>query len=102
MSLLDLSRINLNLLVCLHVLLQEKSVSRAANQLCLSQSAVSKNLSQLRELTGDPLFIRQSHGLLPTSYALQIQGRLSELLDELDILLHPLSLIPKRQREFSG
>ncbi|WP_459782736.1 LysR family transcriptional regulator, partial [Photobacterium sp. R1] len=59
-----LARLDLNLLVCLHVLLQECSVTRAAQRLFLSQSAVSKSLARLREQFDDALFVRSAHGLL--------------------------------------
>lgn len=58
-----LAKIDLNLLLTLHLLLEEKSVTRAAQRLCLSQSAVSKNLAKLREQFNDPLFSRTSYGL---------------------------------------
>ena len=63
MNLDRLARMDLNLLVCLHVLLEECSVSRAAQRLHLSQSAVSKSLARLRQLLDDPLFFRTAHGL---------------------------------------
>ncbi len=66
MKIEKLARIDLNLLVCLKVLSEELSVTRTANRLYLSQSAVSKSLAKLREQFDDPLFIRTSHGLKPT------------------------------------
>ena len=56
MNIEKLSRLDLNLLVCLQVLMQELSVTRTAHRLCLSQSAVSKSLAKLREQFNDPLF----------------------------------------------
>ena len=53
-----LGNINLNLLRSLHVLLEECHVSRAAQRLHITQSAVSRQLSQLRDLCGDPLLVR--------------------------------------------
>ncbi|WP_062260132.1 LysR family transcriptional regulator [Endozoicomonas arenosclerae] len=89
MPIQELSRINLNLLVCLQALLEERSVTRASERLNLSQSAVSKSLSRLRELTGDPLFTRTAHGLMPTSRALTIQEQLKPILDELWKVVQP-------------
>ncbi len=66
MNLDNLARIDLNLLVMLQVLLEERSVTRAANRLHLSQSALSKSLNRLRDMLGDPLFQRTAHGLKPT------------------------------------
>lgn len=51
-------------------LLTERSVTRAANRLGLSQPAMSNALSRLREGVGDPLFERTRHGIHPTSRAL--------------------------------
>ena len=94
MSLLELSRINLNLLVCLQALLEERSVTRAAERLSLSQSAVSKSLSRLREITGDELFTRTAHGLLPTARALGLQNQLQPLLGELWSIVQPPNFDP--------
>ncbi|EDQ02350.1 Transcriptional regulator, LysR family protein [Shewanella benthica] len=58
MHLDNLARIDLNLLVILQVLLEERSVTRAASRLHLSQSALSKSLNRLRDTLGDPLFHR--------------------------------------------
>jgi DNA-binding transcriptional LysR family regulator len=76
----QLSRIDLNLLVSLSVLLKEKNVSRSAEKLFLSQPAMSRNLKKLRELFDDPLFYRESSGLRPTVKALEIETKLDRLL----------------------
>ncbi|CAM3507869.1 LysR family transcriptional regulator [Parendozoicomonas haliclonae] len=76
----SLRRYDLNLLVTLHVLLDECSVSRAAERLCLSQSAISRSLGRLRDIFDDELFVRRPHGLQPTSRALELQAELSDAL----------------------
>ncbi len=63
MNIEKLARLDLNLLVCFKVLIEELNVTRAAHRLCLSQSAVSKSLAKLRIQFDDPLFTRNSHGL---------------------------------------
>jgi DNA-binding transcriptional LysR family regulator len=60
---------DLNLVVVLHTLLDERSVSRAARRLGLSQSATSHALGRLRALLNDPLFVRTRRGLIPTARA---------------------------------
>ena len=60
---------DLNLLRVLHALLTERSVSRAAKRLGLSQSATSHALSRLREGLGDPLVVRDRTGVAPTARA---------------------------------
>ncbi len=78
-----LTRIDLNLLVILQVLLEEQSVTRAATRLNVSQSALSKSLSRLRLHLQDPLFTRTAHGLKPTPHALNLQQKLTKLLQGL-------------------
>ena len=82
-----LGNINLNLLRSLHVLLEECHVSRAAQRLHITQSAVSRQLAQLRELCGDPLLVRDGNKLVPTNRALLLKGKLDDLLGEFDHLL---------------
>ncbi|MBE8606310.1 MULTISPECIES: LysR family transcriptional regulator [Vibrio] len=82
-----LSNVNLNLLRSLHVLLEECHVSRAAQRLHITQSAVSRQLAQLRDLCGDPLLVRDGNKLVPTNRALLLKGKLDDLLGEFDHLL---------------
>ncbi len=95
MSLTTLLRADLNLLICLHVLLEEQNVTRAATRLHLSQSAVSKNLGKLREWFDDPLFTRTSHGLQPTFRARHMQEALQAILGDIDKLTLPPQFDPK-------
>jgi|TARA_B110000483_G_scaffold242295_2_gene327701 DNA-binding transcriptional LysR family regulator len=82
-----LSRTDLNLLVAFQVLLEEQHVSRAAERLFITQSAMSKTLSRLRELFDDPLFNRSAHGMVPTPRAIQLHGELEHLLQQMDYLV---------------
>jgi len=82
-----LSRIDLNLLVSLSVLLKEKNVSRAADSLYLSQSAMSRTLQRLRELFDDPLFHRSSRGIIPTVRAKELEKLLPDLLGSLENII---------------
>jgi DNA-binding transcriptional LysR family regulator len=79
----ELSRIDLNLLISLQVLLEEKHVSRAAERLFITQPAMSKTLSRLRQVFDDPLFTRSSHGMQPTPRALELAGDLSAILGDI-------------------
>ncbi|GMM89719.1 LysR family transcriptional regulator [Vibrio fortis] len=90
-----LGNINLNLLRSLHVLLEECHVSRAAERLHITQSAVSRQLSQLRELCNDPLLVRDGNKLIPTSRALLLKDKLDALLGEFDHLLDDQPFDPK-------
>ncbi|WP_367987664.1 LysR family transcriptional regulator [Vibrio sp. NTOU-M3] len=94
MSIEKLARMDLNLMVCLKVLIEEKSVTKTASKLCLSQSAVSKALSKLRIQFDDPLFIRNAHGITPTPKALFLKPKLDALIKQLELLTHPEQFSP--------
>ena len=84
---MNLSAIDLNLLHVLAVVLEERSATRAARRLHVTQSAVSNALARLRELLKDPLVLRQGRGLVPTPRALELQPRLSSAMKELEHLV---------------
>lgn len=77
----DLRCIDLNLLVVFEALMQERSVSRAAEQLSLGQPAVSGALVRLRRLFNDPLFERNGRTMVPTARALSAAQTLGPALD---------------------
>ena len=97
MALLEqkLARVDLNLLISLSVLLKEKNVSRAAERLYLSQSAMSRTLQRLRELFDDPLFHRTASGIVPTEKAHNIEALLPDLLQKLESILHDDDFSPQ-------
>jgi DNA-binding transcriptional LysR family regulator len=82
-----ISAIDLNLVVVLRALLDERSVSRAARRLRLSQSATSHALGRLRDVVNDPLFVRTRTGLVPTARAEAMHASLRTSLDALDAAL---------------
>ncbi len=86
---MDIRNVDLNLLVALDALLAERSVSRAAVRLHLSQPAASALLARLRELFGDPLLLRSARGMLPTPRALELLGPVKQVLDEIDAIVQP-------------
>jgi LysR family nod box-dependent transcriptional activator len=73
-------RLDLNLLVSLEALLSECSVSRAAERLCLGQSATSSALGRLREHFNDPLLVQVGRRLEPTSLGLELLPKVREAL----------------------
>ena len=77
---IDLSRIDLNLLVLFEVVFQERHVGRSAERLHLSPSAISHGLGRLRTLLGDPLFLKTPKGVVPTERALQLAASVAEIL----------------------
>jgi len=97
----DLRRIDLNLLLALHALLEEQHVSRAALRLNRSQPAVSHALAQLRGHFDDPLLVRSGGRLELTARAKQLQRPLAEALGKLNGLLSTSLFDPgKARREF--
>ncbi|OHX14311.1 LysR family transcriptional regulator [Chromobacterium sphagni] len=72
----DFRGVDLNLLVAFLVLMRERSVSRAAEQLYLGQPAVSGALARLRNLFDDELLVRTAGGMEPTVRALQLEASL--------------------------
>ncbi|PKG57337.1 LysR family transcriptional regulator [Shewanella sp. Choline-02u-19] len=86
---MNISRIDLNLLVYLDVLLRERNVTRAADQLGISQPAMSNGLKRLRTLFDDPLLIRTSQGMTPTERAQELQPTISELMIGLEKAVQP-------------
>ncbi|MBB1593069.1 LysR family transcriptional regulator [Achromobacter sp. UMC46] len=94
----NLRAVDLNLLVVLDALLQERHLTRAAGRLHLSQPAVSHALGRLRTLLGDPLFERARGGLRPTPYALTLDEPLREVLAQLRRLLSGVVFDPATSR----
>jgi DNA-binding transcriptional LysR family regulator len=81
--------LDLNLLVTLDVLLDEGSVVGAAKRLRLSASAMSRALARLRDATGDPLLVRAGRGLVPTPRALELRGRVRQVVVDAEAVLRP-------------
>ncbi|MFM2069523.1 MAG: hypothetical protein RLZZ584_4432 [Pseudomonadota bacterium] len=69
---MELTDIDLNQLVLFQQLMVERRVSRVADKLGLTQSAVSNTLAKLRRQFGDDLFVRTPAGMMPTAFAEQL------------------------------
>jgi DNA-binding transcriptional LysR family regulator len=76
-------------LVALHVLLEERHVTRAARRLGITQSSMSHRLTRLRATFQDPIFVRSPHGLVPTPRAQSIAQPLAEALRALETVVAP-------------
>lgn len=94
MDIRQLGRIDLNLLVALQALLEERNVSKAAERLFITQSAMSKTLGRLRTLFDDPLFTRTSSGVVPTPRAEDLQLQLAAVLADVQGLVAPSEFDP--------
>lgn len=91
-----------NLLAALDVLLSEKSVAGAAKRLELSASAMSRTLTRLRQVTGDPLLVRAGRNMVLTPHAESLQARAKNVVSEMCAVLNaspaPLSLSTLEKR----
>jgi DNA-binding transcriptional LysR family regulator len=76
--------LDLNLLVALDVLIEERSVSRAAERLHLSQPAMSAALRRLRDYFHDPILSAHGKKMIPTPHALRLRGALRDLLTDVE------------------
>lgn len=86
---MNIAKVDLNLLVYLDVLLREGSVTKAANQLSITQPAMSNGLKRLRDLFKDPLLVRTSNGMTPTKRALELKPVIRDVLSKLESSIQP-------------
>jgi len=92
---------NLNLLPVLAELLRQRSVTKAAEKLNLTQSGVSEALGRLRNQFEDELLVRVGRKMVPTALALSLAPRIENLLEELEDILQPALFNPAAvERQF--
>ena len=90
--------LDLNLLRVFDEVMAEKSLTKAARNLSITQPAVSNALRRLRETLGDDLFRREGHGITPTPFALMLWPHVRQALGQLQSALVPQPFIPKEAR----
>jgi len=90
----NLSSIDLNLFLVLHAVLEERSATRAAARLHVTQSAVSNALARLRDLLGDPLVVRHGRGLAPTPRAEELAPLLRDATARLALAVDRRAFVP--------
>ena len=90
----NIRNIDMNLLVVFDALFDERSVTRAADRLAVTQPTVSGLLKRLRRTFSDQLFVRTSHGILPTPRAEALAGPIKDLLANAQSLIKPESFDP--------
>lgn len=86
---MDITKVDLNLLKVLVLLAEELSVTRVAERLGRTQSTISADLKKLREIFGDPLFVRQPRGLTPTARMEALVPRLRALMQGFETIVEP-------------
>lgn len=80
---MDLLRFDLNLLLCFDAIYRHQSLSAAADELNLTQPAVSAALKRLRAHFDNPLFVRTSRGMRPTPFSDGIAPKIAQVLETL-------------------
>lgn len=89
MSEIDLRRLDLNLLVTFDVLMTERHVTRAAQRLGRTQSAVSHALARLRAQVGDPLLVKVGGRMTPSPFAERLIEDVRPILRSIQRVLAP-------------
>ena len=90
----NLSTLDLNLLLVLDAVLAEQSVGGAAKKLHVTPPAVSNALVRLRDALGDPIVTRSGRGIVPTPWALKLGPAIRGALAEIDAAIHGNAVDP--------
>lgn len=94
----NIQSLDLNLLIALQALLEEKHITRAAMRIGLSQPAMSRALARLREALNDPLLVRSSEGLTLSIRAQELYPHLLNVFANINQLLTPANLVPENMQ----
>src|SRR5271170_3492449 len=94
----NLSSVDLNLLVVLKALLDERHVTHAAEKVGLSQPAMSRALQRLRAMFEDPLLVKGTGGMTLTARAAELSKPLQSILNEISHIITAPTLEPKEMR----
>ena len=80
-----MATVDLNLMVIFDAIMQESSISVAAERLSMTQPSVSNAVSRMRHAWQDPLFVKQGRGIRPTPYAVELWKTIGEPLESIRI-----------------
>ena len=95
---MNIRNFDLNLLLVLDALMDERNVTRAAERLRLSQPAVSAALNRLRVSFGDPLFVRMQRGMLPTPRAVEVAHAAKAVLGQIEEIIEAQPFDPSHSQ----
>lgn len=90
-----IDRLDIKQLRIFQALIREQSASKAANQLGLTQQAVSEQLKKLRDVFDDKLFLRKTNGFVPTPFAESISYDIDNVMRNFELLLAPKIFDPQ-------
>ncbi|HVZ01671.1 MAG TPA: LysR family transcriptional regulator [Dongiaceae bacterium] len=91
----NLSTIDIRLLLVFEALMRERSVSRAAQDVGMSQPAVSRALNALRQMLKDELFVRSPGGMMPTAQARDLAPPIREVLARMQAIFESANFVPQ-------
>jgi DNA-binding transcriptional LysR family regulator len=94
----NIAGLDLNLVPALETLLRLRNVTRAAEEVGLSQPAMSRALARLRDLHGDPLLVRTRGGYVLTPKARAIQPQLASAIRSLRDVFQEQAFDPGAER----
>ena len=83
LSNIELRRLDLTLLLVFLGLVRHRKAAKVADELGLTQSAISQALKRLREIFSDELFLRRPHGLEPTTLAISLERPVAQAVETL-------------------
>lgn len=78
-----MANLDLNLMVIFDAIMQEQSITTAAERLAMTQPSVSNAVARMRHIWKDPLFVKQGRGIRPTPYAVQLWNNIGEPLQSI-------------------
>ena len=90
----DITRLDAKLLLAFDAVMEERSVTRAAQRLNMTQQGLSGSLQRLRDLFDDPLFVREARGVSPTPRAEALAPRIKSVLADLESVLESQEFDP--------
>lgn len=93
------NKTDLNLFVIFDVIMQEQSISAAAERLFMTQPSVSNAVSRMRHQWNDALFVKHGRGIKPTPYANQLWQTIAEPLNIISTAVNPPQFIPALARQ---
>lgn len=96
MNTIQLRRLDLTLLLVFSEALRTRKLGTAASSLGLTPSAISHALTRLRDIFGDPLFVRRPFGVEPTARALELAEPVARAIEALSKALQPAEFSPAR------
>jgi len=90
-----MAKIDLNLVLIFDAIMKEKSITAAADNLAMTQPAVSNAVSRMRHAWKDPLFVKEGRGIRPTPYAITLWQSVAQPLAQISQAITPETFDPK-------